>query len=382
MTAPAPSRVATDAARPARPRLVLAPMAGFTDAAMRRLCHAFGAEAASTEMAHAYALAREAERLPGIGGPTWELLETLPGEGPVAAHIFGADPAALGDAAGLAAATRRFCAIDLNAGCPVPKVTHTGAGSALIRDPAKIGAIVASMRASAGALPVTLKTRLGPSPDKVAIFEILDAAVQAGASAITVHGRFTSQGHGGPVDLALLAEVKRRSPIPVTGNGGVFSADDALRMWRETGVDAIMVGRGAMGNPWIFADIRRAFDAIAADGSAAAPDAAAPSDPPGSAQQQRVPHAPHAEVRRVLESHIAGELELRRQIAARRGPRRNALSPEQCAVAAFRCHFFRYFAGLPNAGSLRGRLNSLKSLDDVRAIISDAFGNTPEETPA
>lgn len=351
----------------ARPGLVLAPMAGFTDAAMRRLCHRFGSERGSTEMAHATALAREAARFPGTGGPTWELLETLEDEGPVAAHLFGADAAALGDAAGLVAGTGRFCAIDLNAGCPVPKVTRSGAGSALMRDPAKIGAIVAAMHASAGGLPVTLKTRLGPSPDNVAVFEILEAATEAGAAGITVHGRFTTQGHGGETHLDLLAEVKRRARIPVTGNGGVFAPSDAVRMWRETGVDAIMVGRGAMGNPWIFSGIAEAFAGMAAGEAGGGPGVAP------AAQVQRVPHASAEEVREVLEEHVEGELELRRKIAAKRKGRKGGLSPEQCAVAAFRCHFFRYFAGLPNAAQLRGRLNSLKTLDDLRAIIDDAF---------
>ena len=347
-----------------RPDIVLAPMAGYTDAAMRATCHSFGASRASTEMAHATALAREAARFPGTGGPTWDLLETLPEEGPVVAHVFGSDPAALGDAAGLVVATKRFAAIDLNAGCPVPKITRNGAGSALIRDPAKIGAIVAAMKAAAGDLPVTVKTRIGPSPDKVAVFEILDAVQGAGASGMTVHGRFTSQGHGGPVDLGLLAETKRRAAIPITGNGGVFTAADAVRMWRETGVDAIMVGRGAIGNPWIFAEIREAFDAIAAgrepqcDGRAAGP---------------RVPRAEPAEVRATLEAHIAAEISLREKIAARRGKCRGLPTPEHSAVAAFRCHFFRYFAGVPHAGAFRARLNTLKTLDDVRAMISAAF---------
>ena len=348
-----------------RPEIVLAPMAGYTDAAMRAICRSFGAVRASTEMAHSMALAREARLFPETGGPTWELLETLPDEGPVVAHIFGSDPAVLGDAAGLVAATGRFSAIDLNAGCPVPKVTRNGAGSALIRDPAKIGAIVAAMRAAAGNTPVTVKTRIGPSPDKVAVFEILDAVTCAGAKGITVHGRFTSQGHGGPVDLGLIAEVKRRAAIPVTGNGGIFSVADAVTMWRETGVDAIMVGRGAMGNPWIFAEINAAFDAIAAGRE---------PDTEGGGDARRVPHAQPEEVHRVLEAHIAAEIRLREQIAARRGKRRGMQSPDLCAVAAFRCHFFRYFAGLPHAGALRARLNTLKTLDDVRAIISDAFG--------
>ncbi|MGI6495210.1 MAG: tRNA dihydrouridine synthase [Kiritimatiellia bacterium] len=349
------------------PRLMLAPMAGFTDAAMRRLCHAFGAERTFTEMAHSMALVREAARFPGAGGATWELLETLPDEGPVAAHLFGSDPATLGEAAGLAAATGRFCAIDLNAGCPVRKVVSTGAGAALVHDPAKIGAMVAAMRSAAGAVPVTVKTRLGPSPDRVAIFEILDAVEQAGASSLAVHGRFASQGHGGPVDLGLLAEVKRRARIPVAGNGGLLTAADAVLMAEETGVDALLVGRGAMGNPWIFAGMRSALEGEAG-GIGASAEAGAARD------GRRVPQVPPAEIRRVLEAHIQGELELRRQIAARRaGRRRRGYSPEQCTVAAFRRHFFRYFAGVPGASALRGRLNGLRTLDDVKKMVDAAF---------
>ena len=356
-------------------RLMLAPMAGYTDAAMRLVCRAFGAEGAFTEMAHATALVREEARLPGIGGPTWDLLESLPGEGPLSAHLFGADAATLGEAARLAAATGRFRAIDLNAGCPVRKVTTTGAGAALVRDPAKIGAIVRAMRDAAGEVPVTVKTRLGPSPDKVAVFEILAAAEEAGASGIAVHGRFTSQGHGGAVDLGLLAEVKRRAKIPVAGNGGIFTAADAARMVRETGVDALLVGRGAMGNPWIFAEIRAALDGEApADGRN---DAADPSRAP------RVPHVPPAEVRRVLLVHLDAEIALRRRIAARTaGTRKTGIPPESCAVLAFRCHLARYLAGVPDASSFRSRLNDAHTPDDVRMMADAAFPDCTRQTPA
>ena len=186
-------------------RFVLAPLADFTDAPFRRLCAEGGASLVYTEMVSAAGLAHGSS-------PTRQMLETMPGEGPVACQIFGADERDVAAAAALVQGSCRssFCELNLNAGCPMTKVTRTGAGAKLMEDPAGIGRLLRAMAENTD-LPVTLKTRLGTRPGEAAIFEILDAAEEAGAGGIVVHARYTSQMHSGPLDLETLAEVVRRA---------------------------------------------------------------------------------------------------------------------------------------------------------------------------
>jgi len=328
-------------ADPHAPRpLVLAPMAGFTDAAMRRVAHAFGAALTYTEMVSAAGLLR-------AGARTWPLLETLPGEGPVVAHLYGAEPEEMAAAAAAVWRAGRFVAVDVNAGCPVRRITANGCGAALMPHPGRIGRIVAAMRA-AMPLPVTVKTRVGLQPDRVLVQEILRAAEEAGGAALAVHGRFASRMHGGAVALDLLAAVRRDARIPVIGNGGVRSPADALRMVRETGVDAVMVGRAAMGNPWILREIAAAL---------ACPDAA----PPSSIRPDV------ADVRAVLVRHLDAVREL--QIRARQWNPGRALDPEAAVALAFRSHLFRYLTGMAGAARIRGRM---RELSDTRAILAAA----------
>ncbi len=329
-----------------KPPLFLAPMAGYTDAAMRRACRRRGAALCHTEMTNGLGLLHADSK-------TWQLLETFDDEAPCVAHLYGSNPIALAEAAARVADTERFAGIDLNAGCPVRKVTACGAGAALIHDPQRIHAILAAMR-KAVTLPLTVKTRLGPRPDAVMIFEILDAAESAGADALTLHTRFTSQGHGGTPDLALLAEVKRRAHIPIIGNGGVRTALDAQRMFAETGVDAVMIARAAIGNPWIFGEIAVAL----ADGGA--PDIAAD----GHVRRDL------ADIRDALESHMADTRSLFEKINARSGTATSAVAAEAHLVAVFRCHLFRYLRGLKGSSYLRGHLHLLKTLEDVRAAVA------------
>jgi nifR3 family TIM-barrel protein len=319
-------------------------MAGFTDAAMRRLAARYGAALSFTEMTNAAGVIHDSAR-------TWQLLETFPDEGPVVAHLYGVDPAVLAAAASRIAATGRFCGIDLNAGCPVRKIAARGAGAALMRDPARIGRIVAAVRAACD-LPVSVKTRLGPRVGQTAVFDVLDAVTAAGAAFLAVHARFATQGHTGPVRLDLLAEVKRRAAIPVVGNGGIAGPADAARMAAATGVDAIMIGRAALGNPWVFRS------------AAAGLTAAAAGLPPPP--EDRVPLE---ELRRVLFEHIEGAVALRRLWQAHGTPPPGALAPEQAAVVSFRCHFFRYLTGLKGASYARGCLPALATLDDVRRLV-------------
>ncbi len=330
------------------PPFLLAPMAGYTAAPMRRLCHAHGAALTYTEMANDLGLLHESDK-------TWRLLETFDDEGPVIAHLYGSDPGSLAEAAARVAASGRFVGVDLNAGCPVHKVTANGAGAALIKDPARIHAILAAMRRAVPAFPLSVKTRLGPRPDAVAVFEILSAAESAGADALTLHARFTSQGHGGAVRLDLLAEVKRRARIPITGNGGVCSPHDAWRILRETGVDAVMIARAAIGNPWIFEDT---LSVLASD-----------TEPPQRHSADGRCRRDLDTVRAVLETHLADEAALLRRLRERYGLPREPVNEEEALATTFRCHLFRYLHGLKGSSYLRGRLHLLHTLADIRAAV-------------
>lgn len=333
------------------PLLFLAPMAGYTNAPMRRICFRHGAVLSYTEMTNDVGLLHASDK-------TWHLLETFPEEGPVVAHLYGSDPHSLADAAARVERSGRFVAVDLNAGCPVRKITSNGAGAALIKDPQRIYDILSAMR-GAIKLPLTIKTRLGPHPARVAIFDILQAAESAGADALTLHGRFTSQGHGGDVHLDIMAEVKRRAKIPIIGNGGVCSPHDAWRMLQATGADAIMVARAAIGNPWIFEDIRAAL--IHGE------------EPPAHKKTEGRSQRDLNEVREALEAHMAAEMEFEDRLRERYGIPRNADDAEETMAATFRCHLFRYLHGLKGSSYVRGRLHELHSLSDIRTAVASCL---------
>ena len=323
------------------PPLLLAPMAGFTNSVTRRLAHRYGARLTYTEMVNAAGLIHDSEK-------TWQLLETLPDEGPVVAHLYGTAPASFAEAARLIAATGRFCAIDINAGCPVPRITRSGAGARLMRQPRLAGRIVAAIRAACD-LPVTVKTRLGPHPREIAVFDFLKAIEEAGATALALHGRFTTQGHAGTVHLPLVAEVRSRARIPIIGNGGISDAASARHFIKETGVAALMIGKAAIGRPWIFRDVAAGLadpDAPAADGR---PDL--------------------DELRAVLFEHLADEVERLRAIAAKYPLPADALDPEAATVIGFRCHFFRYLGGLKGVSWARSQLSQLRTLEQVRELV-------------
>lgn len=308
--------------------LVLAPLAGFTDAPFRRMCVRRGAALTYTEMVSAAAIAHGSKA-------TEHLLEVLPGEGRPVCQLFGSKTDELAAAAGFVSSLGRFSALDLNCGCPVPKVVKTGSGSALINSPEKIYALVAAMK-SATDLPVTVKTRPGPRPDAVRMFEILDAVERAGASGITLHARFTSQGHGGAVHLDLLSALVERSKIPVTGNGGVDGAAAVAKM-AATGVSAVMIGRAALDNPWIFSGRERCV-------------------------------LDDLELRSVVEEHIEGILELHKMLKAD-FPDSHIPSEDAMVSVRMHTHLFRYFAGRPGAAEMRRKLNSIRTIAEIRALL-------------
>ena len=225
---------------------VLAPMAGITDSTFRQLCREMGCSLSYSEMVSAKALYYGDKN-------TERLLKTVPEELPVAYQIFGSEPEIMAFAADKLK-DRPNCLLDINMGCPVPKVVRNGEGSALMKTPGQIYDIVRAVSRAAGK-PVTVKMRLGWNSDSINVIKCAGQAEAAGAAAVTIHGRTREQYYSGTADWKLIREVKKQLRIPVIGNGDIFTAEDGLRMLEETGCDLVMVGRGALGNPWIFREL-------------------------------------------------------------------------------------------------------------------------------
>ena len=244
--------------------LMLAPMAGVTDRSFRLLCRAHGAEYLVSEMVSAKALCYEqkAKRREAALMGTAPLAAISAEETPMAIQIFGSEPDFMAEAARmLEASSYRGCvsdvppvAIDVNMGCPVRKITSNGEGSALMKNPRLAGEIVSAMT-KAVKLPVTVKIRAGWDSSSINAPEMAKILEQSGASVICVHARTKEQLYTPGIDLRVIEHVKRAVSIPVIGNGDITSAEDALTMIEQTGCDGVMIGRGAMGNPWLFAEI-------------------------------------------------------------------------------------------------------------------------------
>ena len=318
----------------------LAPMAGYTDGAFRSLCLEQGCGAVVTEMASAQGLVRHHER-------TERYLDTWGPEHPIGAQIYGSDPGVMAAAAAKVADMKRFDFLDINAGCPMPKIRNRGDGAGLMRDPAKMAEIARQVKAAVGgALPVTVKTRIGWCADTINVLETTAGVEEAGAQAIFLHGRVAAVRHSGPSDWNLIAEVKRARKIPVVGNGGVQSAEDVFRMARETGADGIMLGRVALGHPWLFRDLR--------DWAAG-----------------RTPRAPTVDdVRATIREHLRREIDL----MSRRGKRELKLGAELTACLVMRPHLVRYLRGFRDFGALARTLEErqdaatlLRRVDEVLA---------------
>ena len=244
--------------------LFLAPVAGYTDRAFRSLCAEEGACFSFTELVSAEALYRRFGRY-GLGGTSGavpaaaNLVRRGQSEKRYAIQLFGADSGAVYRAAVLLAPLGPD-ALDINAGCPVPKVVKNGAGSALMKDPLLLGrvleAAVRASRESLGSIPVTVKIRSGWDSSSINYAECARAAVEAGAEMVTLHPRTRAQNYGGKSDWSHIAELVSRLGVPVTGSGDLYAPEDARRMLEQTGCAAVMFARGAMGNPFIFSAAR------------------------------------------------------------------------------------------------------------------------------
>lgn len=226
--------------------IILAPMAGITDMPFRALCREQGATFSYTEMISAKALYYKNKN-------TLPLLQVAKGERPIAVQLFGNDPDLLAQEA-LKLEEGPYDVFDVNMGCPVPKVVNNGEGSALMRDPEKIGQIVSAMTKVLHK-PVTIKIRKGFSENQINAVEVAKRAEDAGAAAIAIHGRTREEYYSGHADYDIIRQVKEAVSIPVMGSGDIYKGKDAKRMLDETGCDAVMIARGARGNPWIFREV-------------------------------------------------------------------------------------------------------------------------------
>ena len=228
--------------------LVLAPMAGITDLGFRLIARKFGADLVTSEMVSAEGVLRG-------NTSTRALLRTGPEERPLAVQLFGGEPRAVAEAARIVA-DRGADIIDLNMGCAVPKVIRQGAGAALLLEPARVGRMVTAVR-QAVTVPVTVKIRSGWSREQINAAEVARCAEESGADAVTIHPRTAKQGFSGAADWDLIAGVKAAVSIPVIGNGDVQRPEQVEKLRQLTGCDGVMIGRAAMGNPWIFQEAKQ-----------------------------------------------------------------------------------------------------------------------------
>jgi tRNA-dihydrouridine synthase B len=226
--------------------LIMAPMAGYTNLAFRLMVRRLGAGLVTTEMVSAAGLARDQQR-------TIAYIRSHPEEKPLSVQIFGSRPDVMAKAARTAVEAGADL-VDINAGCPVRKVVKTGAGASLLRDPKTLAEIVCAVRLAVS-VPLTVKIRAGWSPQEPSACEAARIIEDCGADGITVHGRFATDGFSGPADWGWIGRVKACCKIPVIGNGDVMDPSSALRLKAETGCDGVMIGRAAIGNPWIFRQV-------------------------------------------------------------------------------------------------------------------------------
>ena len=306
--------------------LILAPMAGFTDSAMRRVCYERGAEYTVTEMVSAKAVVyrdRKTAALARIDGR----------EGPVGLQLFGSEPEVVAEAAALLSGGvtggSAPVTIDINMGCPVHKIFSNGEGSALMRSPSLIHDIVRATTRSIS-LPVTVKLRLGIDRGSLNAVECALAAEEGGAAMVCVHGRTRVEMYAGQADMESIANVKSALHIPLVANGDVTNVESALRALRLTGADGIAVGRGALGNPFVFSEIRAALS-----GESFAPP--------------------------TLDERIECALYQLSLAILDKG--------EERAVREARGQISLYFKGFRGAAELRGEINRAETLDDVKRAI-------------
>ena len=318
--------------------VVLAPMAGITNTAFRRLCREYGGGLYVSEMVTSRALVERTEE-------SMRLIGHHESEGTRSVQLYGVDPKTISEAVTMLVAEDRADHIDLNFGCPVPKVTRKGGGAALPYKQDLFSAIVNAAVKAAGDIPVTVKMRKGIDADHLTFLDAGKAARDAGVAAVALHARTASEYYSGNADWSAIAELKNSlGDVQVLGNGDIWSAGDAIRMMRETGCNGVVVGRGCLGRPWLFADLQAAFEEYAKN-----PNSDAAIDPvqPNLGQ-----------VSEAFKKHAELLVEF--------------FESEERACRDIRKHVAWYFKGYPVGGEFRASLAqvvSLQQMDDILGTI-------------
>lgn len=307
--------------------LILAPMAGVTDLPFRLLCREQGAGLVCMEMISAKAVAFRNRN-------TEKLMQTVPGESPVSLQLFGSDPEVISETA-KEIEERPFDILDLNMGCPVPKIVGNGEGSALMKNPKLVEQIVART-VRAVKKPVTVKIRKGFDDSHVNAVEIARIAEASGAAAVAVHGRTREQYYSGKADWEIIRKVKEAVRIPVIGNGDVDSPQQSERLLAETGCDGIMIGRAARGNPWLFHQIRAYLETGVME-----------------------PRPGFDEVRQMMLRHARMQIDYK---------------GDYTGIREMRKHISWYTAGYPHSARLRAQINSVESFEELEELILTRIG--------